>query len=93
MSEASPPTLQEQLSRLQGLLRDKQEICSSVARAAEEQGVENKRSKEAREARSYALQQKLAQIVSEQEGERNRQGEVRATGQGNYLLLCSSRRG
>lgn len=83
MPEGSSPFFREQLSRLEELLREKKEKYSTILKTVEEQKDARKRRKETKDAEGERLRQQLAQIVLEQEAERNQQKEASAAGKGH----------
>jgi len=64
--------LERELSRLQEILRTKQETCSEVHKVADEQADEKGTRRAKKEAEREELRRKLSRIISEQEEERNR---------------------
>lgn len=80
--ERSSASRREQLSRLGELLQEKHEKCSAGLKAVEEQNDVKKRYRERKDAERERLRQQLAQIVSEQEAERNQHNEANVAGQG-----------
>jgi len=72
--------LERELSRLQEILRTKQETCSEVRKVADEQADEKGKRRAKKEAEREELRRKLSRIISEQEEERNRHIEDSAAG-------------
>lgn len=83
MAEESSPSLKEQLSRLEQLLREKQETCSAVLKTVEERKDAKKRRRETKDSKRERLQQQLARVASEiKEAEAiNQQNEASGTGE------------
>jgi hypothetical protein len=80
-TDSQPPlSLQERLSRLQELLREKQEVCSEVHKLADERNDEKTKRKVEKEAKQEEMRRKVFQMVSEQEEERDRHSENNAEG-------------
>lgn len=73
-------SIQDQLSQLRNLLYDKQETCSEAIQTIERQRSDRATRRERKERETEELRQRLRQMISEQEEQRNKHVEDSAQG-------------